>query len=53
MSTKELLLQAGEHVSEPLLTEVLDCVRFLKAQHARERWETALASKPLLRNDWD
>ena len=39
MNTKELLLQEIEQVPEPILDEVLDFLRFLKAKNEREKLE--------------
>ncbi|MDJ0650813.1 MAG: hypothetical protein QNJ60_19130 [Xenococcaceae cyanobacterium MO_188.B19] len=36
MNTKDLIIQELEETSEPLLTEVLDFVRFLKFKHIQE-----------------
>lgn len=37
--TKDLIIQELETVSEPILGEVLDFVRFLKAKQEQEEWE--------------
>lgn len=37
MNTKELLLQEIEQVPEPILDEVLDFLRFLKAKNEQEK----------------
>ena len=39
MNTKDLLLQEIERTSEPILDEVLDFLRFLKAKHEQEKLE--------------
>ena len=39
MNTKDLLLQEIEQTSEPILDEVLDFLRFLKAKHEQEKLE--------------
>lgn len=52
MSIKQALLAELEETPEPLLAEVADFVRFLKAQRARERFETALLTETALRKDW-
>ncbi|HEY9782011.1 MAG TPA: DUF2281 domain-containing protein [Leptolyngbyaceae cyanobacterium] len=39
MNTKNLLIQEIEQVPEPILEEVLDFLRFLKAQHEQEKLE--------------
>lgn len=40
MDTKSLLLQEIEQTSEPILDEVLDFLRFLKAKQKQEEFET-------------
>lgn len=45
MNTKDLLIQELEQVSEPLLEEVLDFLRFLKAKHDREKLEAQIDLK--------
>jgi len=52
MSKKEELISEIEQVPEPLLDELLDFVRFLKARIIKEKVETALASESSLRKDW-
>lgn len=39
MNTKNLLIQEIEQVPEPILEEVLDFLRFLKAKHEQEKLE--------------
>jgi hypothetical protein len=39
MDTKDLIIQELEHTSEPLLEEVLDFLRFLKAKREQEQLE--------------
>lgn len=39
MNTKNLLIQEIEQVPEPILDEVLDFIRFLKAKHEQEKLE--------------
>ena len=39
MNTKNLLIQEIEQVPEPILDEVLDFLRFLKAKHEQEKLE--------------
>lgn len=39
MNTKDLLIQEIAQVPEPLLNEVLDFLRFLKAKHEQEKLE--------------
>jgi len=52
MGKKELLMSEIEQVPEPLVDEVLDFVRFLKAKLIRERHETAVAGETSLGKDW-
>jgi hypothetical protein len=52
MSTKEELISEIEEAPEPLLSEVLDFVHFLKAKTLREKLDTAVMSESSLRKDW-
>ena len=52
MSTKELLINEIEDVPEPLLSEVLDFVHFLKAKTIREKLDIAIMSESSLEKDW-
>jgi len=52
MSTKEILMNEIEEVPEPLLSEVLDFVHFLKAKVVREKLEIAIMSESSLSTDW-
>jgi hypothetical protein len=52
MSTKEELINEIEEVPEPLLSEVLDFVHFLKARTLREKLDTAVMSESSLGKDW-
>ncbi|HHT9132140.1 MAG TPA: DUF2281 domain-containing protein [Candidatus Tripitaka californicus] len=52
MSKKELLASEIEQVPEPLLDEILDFVRFLKAKIVKEKLDTAIASESSLNKDW-
>ena len=52
MGTKELLKNEIEEVPEPLLSEVLDFVHFLKAKAAREKLDIAIMSESSLSKDW-
>ena len=45
MNTKELIIQEIEQVPEPLLDEVLDFLRFLKAKHEQEKLEAQIDLK--------
>jgi len=52
MSTKDLLMNEIEEVPEPLLSEVLDFVHFLKTKVAREKLDIAIMSESSLSKDW-
>lgn len=52
MSTKELLISEIENATEPILTEVLDFVHFLKAKIVREKLDIAIVSESSLSKDW-
>jgi hypothetical protein len=52
MSTKEELMNEIQEAPEPLLSEVLDFVHFLKGRRLRERFETAVMSESSLGKDW-
>jgi Protein of unknown function (DUF2281) len=52
MSTKEELINEIEEAPEPLLSEVLDFVHFLKAKTLREKLDTAVMSESSLGKDW-
>ncbi len=52
MSTKELLIDEIEDVPEPLLSEVLDFIHFLKAKTLRERLDITIMSESALQKDW-
>lgn len=52
MSTRQQVLKEVEQVPEPLLEEVLDFIRFLRAKASRAANETALASEQVLAKDW-
>ena len=52
MSTKEILINEIDEVPEPLLTEVLDFVHFLKAKIVREKLDIAIMSESSLCKDW-
>jgi len=52
MSTKEELINEIEKAPEPLLSEVLDFVYFLKAKTIREKLDIAVMSESSLRKDW-
>jgi hypothetical protein len=52
MNTKELLINEIKEAPEPLLTEVLDFVHFLKAKTVREELDIAIMSESALSKDW-
>ena len=52
MNTKELLLQEIEQVPEPILEEVLDFLRYLKAHKVFQKQEATLLSEASLAKDW-
>lgn len=52
MNTKELLINEIKEAPEPLLTEVLDFVHFLKAKLVREELDIAIMSESALSKDW-
>jgi hypothetical protein len=52
MSTKEELMNEIQEAPEPLLSEVLNFVRFLKEKRLREKLDTAVMSESSLGKDW-
>ena len=52
MTNKELLISEIQEVPELFLDEVLDFVRFLKAQSIKKTLDTAIASESSLKKDW-
>jgi hypothetical protein len=52
MNTKELLINEIKEAPEPLLTEVLDFVHFLKAKIVREELDIAIMGESALSKDW-
>lgn len=52
MSAKDLIIQEMQQVPEPLLEEVLDFLRFLKAKQMQERLESPILSESSLEKDW-
>ena len=52
MNAKILIIQEIEQVPEPLLEEVLEFLRFLKAKQSSQRLETAVLSESSLRKNW-
>ncbi len=52
MGKRELILKEIERAPEPLLEEVLDFVKFMKAKRLQERLESSLLSESSLKKDW-
>ena len=52
MSIKEELLEEIEDAPEPLLSEVLDFVQFLKSKIHREKMEVMLMGEAAFARDW-
>jgi len=52
MNTKEVLINEIEEVPEPLLSEVLDLIYFLKAKILREKLNIAIMSESSLEKNW-
>lgn len=52
MTARDSLLEEIEGVPDPLLAQVLDFLRFLKAQQAHLQPETAGLSEQILAQDW-
>jgi hypothetical protein len=52
MSTLEMLVREAEETPEPILEEVLDFLRFLKAKTPTIITETALLSEAALAQEW-
>jgi len=52
MNTREELMNEIEETPEPLLSEVLDFIHFLKAKTCREKMDTAIMSESSLGKDW-
>jgi hypothetical protein len=52
VNVKDRLERELQHVPEPLLEQVLDFLRFLKAQRTQERMEVTLLSEAALQKDW-
>ena len=52
MNTKEQLINEIEETPEPLLSEVLDFLHFLKAKTVRDKLDTAVMSESSLKKDW-
>ncbi len=52
MSTRDQLIHELDAVPEPVIAELLDYLRFIKAKLARERFDTAVASEAVLAREW-
>ena len=52
MTTKQIILKEINKISEPILEEVLDFIRFLENKSLRKASETAILSEVLLAKDW-
>lgn len=52
MNTKEQLINEIEGTPEPLLSEVLDFLCFLKARLDQDKIDTAIMSESSLKKDW-
>jgi hypothetical protein len=52
MSIREQILRETENTSDPILSEVLEYLQYLKVKHQREIPETLLLSELVLKNDW-
>lgn len=53
MNNKKLLLKEIEDVPEQKIQEVINFVRFLKAQQREEELGITLVSEPSLAGDWN
>ena len=52
MTNREQILNEIQKIPEPLLTEVLDFVQFLKKKVSSEKTEITAMSETSLRKDW-
>ena len=52
MNTKKMLINEIEEVPEPLLSEVLDFIHFLKTKTVREKMDNTIISQSSLEKDW-
>ena len=52
MNTKQHLINEIEGTPEPVLSEVLDFLHFLKAKSDREKLDAATLSESTLGKDW-
>lgn len=52
MENREVLLKELEQIPDPILVEILNYVRFLKAKAAQEEFSSAHLSENILAKDW-
>jgi hypothetical protein len=52
MADKAELLKEIDSIPEPMLAEIIDFVKFLKAKQIRDKNHTAVASESSLKKDW-
>lgn len=52
MENREALLKELEQIPDPILVEILNYARFLKAKAAQEKFSTAYMSESILVKDW-
>ena len=52
MTTKQIIMEEIKKVSEPVLEEVLDFIKFLENKSHNKISETAILSESLLAKDW-
>lgn len=52
MNTREQLINEIEKTPEPLLSEVLDFLHFLKTKTVRDKIDAAIMSESSLKKDW-
>jgi hypothetical protein len=52
VNTKKMLIDEIEEVPEPLLSEVLDFIHFLKTKTVREQMDNTIISQSSLEKDW-
>jgi hypothetical protein len=52
VNTKKMLIDEIEEVPEPLLSEALDFIHFLKTKTVREQMDNTIISQSSLEKDW-
>ncbi len=52
MNTKERLINEIDETPEPILSEVLDFLHFLKGKTVRDKLDTVVMSESSLKKDW-